>query len=202
MCRQIQTQVFCTSLFLKKCCHSYCQLITLSFSLSSSGVDKSDHESCQIENKTRLNQTDDSLFPDYDDYYDDSIQKHRRKLFALATSQTTSTLNTTDNPPLAEDTSPDTEIKDNGPPPVLDSEVKWSQTFQVSHLDLQAQQKDGTNQQCNLAGNRLIPSSDTLPLVKAFMELFNEKHDGYVCILPIRLHFPGGIELSHNNELQ
>lgn len=84
----------------------------------------------------------------------------------------------------------------NGPPPGFDSEVKWSQTFQVSNLDFQAQ---SPKQLCRISGNPLLPSSDALPLVKAFMELFNERHHGYVCSFPINLHSPGHIELSFNH---
>ncbi|XP_023259697.1 beta-1,4-N-acetylgalactosaminyltransferase 3-like [Seriola lalandi dorsalis] len=64
------------------------------------------------------------------------------------------------------------------PVPVFDTEVNWSQTFQVNHLDLQARRSDSIDLHCNVSGNLLLDSSDVLPIVKAFMEQLNEKHHG------------------------
>uniref|UniRef100_A0A3Q3M3H2 Beta-1,4-N-acetylgalactosaminyltransferase n=1 Tax=Mastacembelus armatus TaxID=205130 RepID=A0A3Q3M3H2_9TELE len=64
------------------------------------------------------------------------------------------------------------------PPPVFDTEVNWSQTFQFNHLDLQTQRSDWIDLHCNVSGNVLLHSSDALPIVKAFMEQLNEKHHG------------------------
>lgn len=63
-------------------------------------------------------------------------------------------------------------------PLVFDTEVNWSQTFQVKHLDLQAQRSDWIDLRCNISGNLLLHSSDALPMVKAFMDKLNEKHHG------------------------
>lgn len=68
--------------------------------------------------------------------------------------------------------------EDLTPAPVFDPEVNWSQTFQVSHLDIQAQRLDWIDLHCNISGNLLLHSSDTVPVVKAFMDQLNEKHHG------------------------
>lgn len=70
--------------------------------------------------------------------------------------------------------------EDLTPPPVFDTEVNWSQTFQVNPLDLQTMRSDWIDLRCNVSGNMLLPSSDALPVVKAFMDHLNEKHNGYV----------------------
>ncbi|KAK2842210.1 hypothetical protein Q5P01_012410 [Channa striata] len=68
--------------------------------------------------------------------------------------------------------------EDLTPAPVFDTEVNWSQTFQVSHLDLQSQRSDWIDLSCNISGNLLLHSSDALSMVKAFMDQLNEKHHG------------------------
>ncbi|XP_032379552.1 beta-1,4-N-acetylgalactosaminyltransferase 3 [Etheostoma spectabile] len=68
--------------------------------------------------------------------------------------------------------------EDFTPAPVFDTEVNWSQTFQISHLDLQAHRSDWIELRCNISGNLLLHSSDALPLVNAFMDQLNEKHHG------------------------
>lgn len=69
-----------------------------------------------------------------------------------------------------------TEEEDPTPPDVFDTDVNWSQTFQVNHLDLQAHRSDWIDLQCNVSGNLLLEASHALPIVKAFMEKLNEKH--------------------------
>ncbi|XP_076589898.1 beta-1,4-N-acetylgalactosaminyltransferase 3 isoform X2 [Chaetodon auriga] len=71
-----------------------------------------------------------------------------------------------------------TDDEDLTPPPVFDPEVNWSQTFKVNHLDIQAQRLDWIDLHCNISGNLLLRSSDTLPVVKAFMDQLNQKHNG------------------------
>lgn len=68
--------------------------------------------------------------------------------------------------------------EDLTPAPVFDPEVNWSQTFQVNHLDLQAQRSDWIDLRCNVSGNLLLQSSDAMPVVNAFMDKLNEKHHG------------------------
>lgn len=68
--------------------------------------------------------------------------------------------------------------EDLTPAPVFDTEVNWSQTFQVSHLDFQARRSDWIDLRCNISGNLLLHSSDALPMVNAFMDQLNEKHHG------------------------
>lgn len=68
--------------------------------------------------------------------------------------------------------------EDLTPAPVFDPEVNWSQTFQVNHLDLQAQRSDWIDLRCNASGNLLLQSSDALPVVNAFMDKLNKKHHG------------------------
>ncbi|XP_033490732.1 beta-1,4-N-acetylgalactosaminyltransferase 3 [Epinephelus lanceolatus] len=68
--------------------------------------------------------------------------------------------------------------EDLTPAPVFDTEVNWSQTFQVSQLDLQAMRSDSLDLRCNISGNLLLGSSDALPTVRAFMDQLNEKHHG------------------------
>lgn len=75
-----------------------------------------------------------------------------------------------------------TDDEEQTPAPVFDTEVNWSQTFQVSPLDLQAQRSDWIDLQCNISGNLLLSPSDAVPLIKVFMEQLNEKHRGYVHI--------------------
>lgn len=70
--------------------------------------------------------------------------------------------------------------EDLTPAPVFDTEVNWSQTFQVKALDLQTLRSDWIDLRCNVSGNLLLHSSDVLPVVKAFMDQLNEKHSGYV----------------------
>lgn len=71
-----------------------------------------------------------------------------------------------------------TEDEDLTPAPVFDTEVNWSQTFQVSNMDLQALRSDWIDLRCNVSGNLLLHSSDALPIVKLFMNQLNEKHYG------------------------
>lgn len=69
-----------------------------------------------------------------------------------------------------------TEEEDPTPPPVFDADVNWSQTFQVNHLDLQALRSDWIDLRCNISGNLVLEASDAMPIVKAFVEKLNEKH--------------------------
>lgn len=71
-----------------------------------------------------------------------------------------------------------TDDEDLTPAPVFDTEVNWSQTFHVNHLDLQARRSDWIDLRCNVSGNLLLHSSDALPIVEAFMDQFKEKHQG------------------------
>lgn len=75
-----------------------------------------------------------------------------------------------------------TDDEDSTPAPVFDTQVYWNQTFQVSHLDLQAQRSDWIDLTCNVSGNLLLHSSDAIPMVSAFMDQLNEKHKGYAFI--------------------
>lgn len=68
------------------------------------------------------------------------------------------------------------EEEDPTPPPVFDTDVNWSQTFQVNHLDLQAHRSDWIDLRCNVSGNLLLEASDALPIAKAFVKKLNEKH--------------------------
>lgn len=68
------------------------------------------------------------------------------------------------------------EEEEPTPPPVFDTDVNWSQTFQVNHLDLQAFRSDWIDLRCNISGNLLLEATDAMPVVKAFMEKLNEKH--------------------------
>ncbi|XP_059190319.1 beta-1,4-N-acetylgalactosaminyltransferase 3 [Centropristis striata] len=81
----------------------------------------------------------------------------------------------TQNPTLRFEGVDDEELT---PAPEFDPEVSWSQTFQVNHLDLQAQRSDWIDLTCNISGNLLLHSSDALPIAHAFMEHLNEKHHG------------------------
>lgn len=81
----------------------------------------------------------------------------------------------------------DTDDEELTPAPVFDTEVNWSQTFQVSPLDLQAQRSDWIDLRCNISGNLLLSPSDALPLIKVFMEQLNKKQRGCVHIYSIHL---------------
>ncbi|XP_027128400.1 beta-1,4-N-acetylgalactosaminyltransferase 3 isoform X2 [Larimichthys crocea] len=63
-------------------------------------------------------------------------------------------------------------------PPVFDSVINWNQTFDVSHLDLQLHRSDWIDLQCNISGNLLLQSSETLPIINNFMDKLNQKHNG------------------------
>ncbi|KAM9854462.1 beta-1,4-N-acetylgalactosaminyltransferase 3 [Aulostomus maculatus] len=75
--------------------------------------------------------------------------------------------------------------EDLTPAPVFDTEVNWSQTFQVNQLDLQALRSDWIDLRCNISGNLLLHSSDALPMVSAFMEKLGEKHPGRFTLLRV-----------------
>ncbi|XP_054476345.1 beta-1,4-N-acetylgalactosaminyltransferase 3 [Anoplopoma fimbria] len=79
----------------------------------------------------------------------------------------------------------DTEIGMKMPLPVEErsihrtgSDINWSQTFQISHLNLQAHRSDRIDLGCNISGNLPLHSSGALPIVKAFMDQLNKKHHG------------------------
>lgn len=69
-----------------------------------------------------------------------------------------------------------TEDEDPTPPPVFDTDVNWSQTFRVNRLNLQALRSDWIDLRCNISGNLLLEANDAVPVVKAFVERLNEKH--------------------------
>uniref|UniRef100_A0A8D3C9I6 Beta-1,4-N-acetylgalactosaminyltransferase n=1 Tax=Scophthalmus maximus TaxID=52904 RepID=A0A8D3C9I6_SCOMX len=62
----------------------------------------------------------------------------------------------------------------------FDTGATWRQTVQISPLDIQSQRTDAIDLRCNCTGNLLLPSSDVMPVVMAFMEKLNEKHNGYL----------------------
>lgn len=68
------------------------------------------------------------------------------------------------------------EEEDPTPPPVFDVDVNWSQTFQLNHLDLQALRSDWIDLRCNISGNLLLEANDAMPIVKAFVDKLNDKH--------------------------
>ncbi|KAG8012616.1 Beta-1 [Nibea albiflora] len=72
----------------------------------------------------------------------------------------------------------DPEDEELNVPPVYDSVINWNQTFDVSHLDLQLQRSDWIDLRCNISGNLLLQSSETLPIVNNFMDKLNQKHKG------------------------
>lgn len=86
----------------------------------------------------------------------------------------------------------DAEGEDLTPALVFDTQVNWSQTFKVNHLDLQEHRSDWIDLRCNVSGNLLLSSRETLPLVQAFMEQLDKKHPGYGLFC-----FPNLQHLSH-----
>ncbi|XP_017261717.1 beta-1,4-N-acetylgalactosaminyltransferase 3 [Kryptolebias marmoratus] len=75
--------------------------------------------------------------------------------------------------------------EDSTPAPVFDTQVHWNQTFQVSPLDLQAQRSDWIDLNCNISGNLLLRHSDAAPIVDAFMEQLNAKHQGWFTLVRV-----------------
>lgn len=55
---------------------------------------------------------------------------------------------------------------------------KWSKTVQVKHFDIQELRADSIDLHCTGKGNLLLSSTETLPLVLAFMGKLNTKHPG------------------------
>lgn len=84
----------------------------------------------------------------------------------------------------------DAEGEDLTPAPVFDTQVNWSQTFKVNHLDLQEHRSDWIDLRCNVSGNLLLSSRETVPLVQAFMEQLNKKHPGYRLFCFLNLQHP------------
>ncbi|KAM9352377.1 beta-1,4-N-acetylgalactosaminyltransferase 3 [Symphorus nematophorus] len=78
-----------------------------------------------------------------------------------------------------------TDDEDLTPAPVFDTEVNWSQTFQVNHVDLQAHRIDWIDLRCNISGNLLLHSSDAMPIVKAFMDQLDKKHPGQFTLVRV-----------------
>uniref|UniRef100_A0A672ILD3 Beta-1,4-N-acetylgalactosaminyltransferase n=1 Tax=Salarias fasciatus TaxID=181472 RepID=A0A672ILD3_SALFA len=66
-----------------------------------------------------------------------------------------------------------------------DTVVSWNQTFQVNLVDLQAIRSDWIDLKCNISGNLLLHSSDALPIVTAFMEQLNAKHNGQFTLMRV-----------------
>lgn len=56
---------------------------------------------------------------------------------------------------------------------------RWSQTFSVKHMIFEENRPDGADYKCGIKGNLLLSSSETLPLVQAYMDQLNHKHPGY-----------------------
>uniref|UniRef100_A0A7N6BX16 Beta-1,4-N-acetylgalactosaminyltransferase n=1 Tax=Anabas testudineus TaxID=64144 RepID=A0A7N6BX16_ANATE len=75
--------------------------------------------------------------------------------------------------------------EDLTPAPVFDTEVNWSQTFHVNPLDFQTLRSDWIDLRCNISGNLLLHSSDALPVVKAFMDQLNKKHNGQFTLVRV-----------------
>lgn len=77
----------------------------------------------------------------------------------------------------------------------VNRQPKWSQTLEVKYIDYSADRPDSINMECEENSNLLLSSSETLPVVQAFMDKFNEKHPGYELDLlfssstPALLHF-------------
>uniref|UniRef100_A0A8D3DV47 Beta-1,4-N-acetylgalactosaminyltransferase n=1 Tax=Scophthalmus maximus TaxID=52904 RepID=A0A8D3DV47_SCOMX len=67
----------------------------------------------------------------------------------------------------------------------FDTGATWRQTVQISPLDIQSQRTDAIDLRCNCTGNLLLPSSDVMPVVMAFMEKLNEKHNGQFALLKV-----------------
>uniref|UniRef100_A0A8C8IEW3 Beta-1,4-N-acetylgalactosaminyltransferase n=1 Tax=Oncorhynchus tshawytscha TaxID=74940 RepID=A0A8C8IEW3_ONCTS len=74
---------------------------------------------------------------------------------------------------------------DSTPPPVFDPEVNWAQTFQVTPVNLQAMRSDWIDLSCNVSGNLLLRPSDALPVVKAFMDKLNHRHNRHFSLVRV-----------------
>lgn len=56
---------------------------------------------------------------------------------------------------------------------------RWSQTFEVKYVDYKEKRPDSIDLTCKEKANLLLSSSETLPVVQAFMDKFTEKYPGY-----------------------
>uniref|UniRef100_A0A8C7PUX9 Hexosyltransferase n=1 Tax=Oncorhynchus mykiss TaxID=8022 RepID=A0A8C7PUX9_ONCMY len=72
---------------------------------------------------------------------------------------------------------------DSTPPPVFDPEVNWAQTFQVTPVILQ--RSDWIDLSCNVSGNLLLRPSDALPVVNAFMDKLNHRHNRHFSLVRV-----------------
>ncbi|KAL6106818.1 b4galnt3 [Pungitius sinensis] len=67
----------------------------------------------------------------------------------------------------------------------MGTDIKWNQTFQISHLKHQAYRSDRIDLRCNVTGNLLLHSSAALTVVKAFMQQLNKKHHGQFTLVRV-----------------
>lgn len=61
----------------------------------------------------------------------------------------------------------------------INYDPRWSQTFEVKYVDYKENRSDSIDLTCEEKANLLLSSSEALPVVQAFMDIFNEKHPGY-----------------------
>ncbi|XP_069384787.1 beta-1,4-N-acetylgalactosaminyltransferase 3-like [Paralichthys olivaceus] len=66
-----------------------------------------------------------------------------------------------------------------------DPVVNWRQTFQINHLDFRAHTSDAMQLKCKISGSLLINSSDVLPVVNAFIDKLNNKHNGQFTLVRV-----------------
>ncbi|XP_068595176.1 beta-1,4-N-acetylgalactosaminyltransferase 3-like [Brachionichthys hirsutus] len=90
--------------------------------------------------------------------------------------------------------------EDHSLPEVFDTEVNWSQTFQVSQLDFHANREDKIELGCSISGNLLCNSNDIQSVITVFMDQLNQKHKGQLTLMRV-INVVKRVDKDHGSRL-